>query len=214
MAPSALALTVAGTVLRGAGPNATFITIGSSFSAAEAISVAAASCSVRDLAIVGASSTVTSNPACNGIELNGYAHCRFENIWGQYVNGWLIESVGGSSQANLDTMIGRIVSRNCAGGVHVKGVTGSSFQAEHFLTDIQIQQCGAASGANANLDGLLIEDCSDVLVQGVNIGIASGHHRQRPAHQGRLRHRRGHQPRCRRQRNLGQRRGAAHRVQR
>ena len=97
-----------------------------------------------------------------------------ENIWGQYVNGWLIESVGGSSQANLDTMIGRIVSRNCAGGVHVKGVSGSSYQAEHFLTDIQIQQCGAASGANANLDGLLIEDCSDVLVQGVNIGIASG----------------------------------------
>jgi hypothetical protein len=71
-------------------------------------------------------------------------------------------------------MIGRIVARNCAAGVHVKGVSGSSYQGEHFLTDIQLQQIGAASGTNANLDALLIEDCSDVLVQGVNIGTASG----------------------------------------
>jgi hypothetical protein len=171
---TALALSTAGTVIRGDGPNASLISIGSSFGAAEAVSVNAISCSVQDLGIVGASSTVTSNPACNGIELNGYAHCRFKNLWFQYVNGWGIEAVGGSSAANVDLMIGQIVSRNCAAGIHVKGVTGSSFLGEHFLTDIQLQQVGASSGANENLDALLIEDISDVLVQGVNIGIASG----------------------------------------
>lgn len=171
---TALVLSNAGTVLRGDGPNASLISIGSSFSAAETVSVAAASCTVRDLGIVGASSTVTSNPACNGIELSGYAHCRFENLWFQYVNGWGIESVGGSSTANLDQMFSNIACRNTAAGLHVQGVSGSSYQGEAFLSNIQLQQIGAASGANANLDGLLIQDCSDVLVQNLNIGIASG----------------------------------------
>ena len=171
---TALSMSIAGVTLAGDGPLATFIEIGGSFAAAEAVSVAAAGCVIRDLGVIGANATLTSNPACNGIELSGFQHCRFENLWFQHVNGWCIESVGGSSTANLDTMISRIVGRNCAAGIHVKGVTGSSFQGEHFLTDIQLQQIGAASGGNANLDGLLIEDCNDVLVQGVNIGTANG----------------------------------------
>ena len=52
---SALALSVAGTVLCGDGYGLTKIEIGSSFSGTEAVSVAAANCTVRDLAIVGAS---------------------------------------------------------------------------------------------------------------------------------------------------------------
>lgn len=170
---SALSMSTASTMIQGAGIG-TQLQITAGFSAAEVISVAANSCTVRDLGIVGASSTVASNPACNGIELNGYQHCRFDNLWFQYVNGWCIEAVGGASAANVDLMIGRIVGRNVAAGIHVKGVTGTSFLGEHFLTDIQLQQVGAASGANANLDAMLIEDVSDVLVQGVNIGIAAG----------------------------------------
>jgi hypothetical protein len=171
---SALSLASAGVRLLGDGTVTSVIKIGSSFTAPEAIAITADSCRVSDLSIVGASSTIASNPACNAVEITGSQRIKIYDIFAQYINGWVIESVGSASRGNLDTMFRGIVGRNCAGGVHTKGVSGSSFQGEQFLTDIQLQQIGTATGGNANLDGLLVEDCSDVLAQGVNIGIATG----------------------------------------
>ena len=171
---SALALTVAGTWLRGI-PGATVISYGGSFTAGTVISVLADSCTVSDLTIAGTAGIVTANPAANGIEITGgRQHCRLGNLNFSHVNGWAIESVGGGGRANLDTMIYGPVIRNCAAGIHVKGVTGSSFQAEHFLTDIQLQQIGVTSGPNSGLDALMIEDCADVLTENLNIGVSAG----------------------------------------
>ena len=160
--------------IQGSGPLVTTLKIVSGFTAASVFSVGADGCKISDLGIVGPTSTVAGNPAANGIELSGYQHCRFTDLWFQYVNGYVIECVGGSSSANLDTMISDIVGRNCAGGIHLKGVSGSSYHGEHFLTDIQLQQMGAATGTNANLDALLIEDIEDILGGGVNIGMVAG----------------------------------------
>jgi hypothetical protein len=71
-------------------------------------------------------------------------------------------------------MFRSIIGRNCAGGMHFLGVSGSSFQGEQFATDIQLQNIGAASGANANLDAYLIEDCQDIVTQGINAAVAGG----------------------------------------
>lgn len=171
---SALSLASSGVMLSGDGMGATIIKIGSSLTATEAIAVSADRCQVSRLSLIGASSTIASNPACNGIEITGSQGVTVQDIFAQYLNGWALESVGSASRGNLDSMYRSIVARNCAGGLHIKGVSGSSFQGEQFLTDIQLQEVGTATGLNANLDGLLIEDCSDVLVQGVNIGIAAG----------------------------------------
>jgi hypothetical protein len=170
---SALTLSVAGTRLTGAGPG-TVIKIGASFSAAEAVNITADACVVSDLSIVGASTTVTSNPVADAIQLVGQQRCRIRDVFFQYVNGWAIDAQGSASRGSLDLMIRGIVARNCAAGIHCLGVTGSSFLGEYFLTDLQMQQMGATTGGSANLDALLIEDISDVLVQGVNIGTASG----------------------------------------
>ena len=160
--------------VKGAGIGLTTLKIGASFSAAAAISITADGTEVSDLGIVGASGTTTSNPACNGIEVGGAGHVKVRDIWFKNVNGYMFEAAATGSKANVDMMVARLIGRNCAGGVHDLGVTGTSFLGEHFFTDLQMQQIGVTSGANANLDALLIEDVTDVLVQGVNIGTASG----------------------------------------
>ena len=170
---SALAVASAGTRVIGAGAGATKLTIGASFTGAEVLNITADSCAVADLSIAGASSTTTSNPACTGIELSGVQHCLVRDVFAQYVNGWAIESAGSAGRGNLDCMFRGVISRNCAGGLHLIGNTGSGFLGEQFVSDLQVQQCGVTSGPNAGLDGLRIEDITDVLVQGVNIGMAT-----------------------------------------
>lgn len=171
---SALALSTAGTWLVGDGVGATIIKIGASFSAAQVIAITASGCGVRNLSIVGASSTTTSNPVANAIEITGVSQCAVSDVFFQYVNGYAIEAVGTSGAFNADLMIRSVTMRNCAGGIHDLGVTGTSFHAEHFLTDIQIQASGVTTGGSANLDALLLEDCQDILVQGINAGMTAG----------------------------------------
>jgi hypothetical protein len=164
-------LGTAGMAVLGSGFG-TVLTIVAGFTGSEIFSMAANSGTVESLSVIGASSTIASNPAANAIELNGYQHCRFDNLFMQYVNGYMLESVGGASVANLDTMIGKIVGRNCAGGVHVQGVSGTSFQGEHFIDNLQVQQIGTATGPNANLDCLFLEDVEDILIENFNGSIS------------------------------------------
>lgn len=168
---SAVSLATAGTEVAGSG-NGTKLQIVAGFSAAEVFAVTANSCTIRDLAIVGASSTITSNPACNGIEVTGAQFCRVVNVFFQYINGWCIESVGGSSVANIGCRFDNPTGYNCAGGIHVKGVTGSSFGGQQWITNPHFSQIGAASGGSANLDGIMIEDVSDVYISSYDGAIS------------------------------------------
>ena len=68
---AAVALSVAGTIFVGSGKGVTIVKIGGSLSASEAFAITANFCGLRDMSIVGASSTVTSNPAANAIEVTG-----------------------------------------------------------------------------------------------------------------------------------------------
>jgi hypothetical protein len=171
---SAFVLSSVGSALKGAGKGATKITIGSSFSASQFISITADRCSVSDLSIVGASSTVTSNPVVDAIHSSGVQGSHFENLFFQYINGWMIDPQGGSSRAAVDTFITNVTGRNCAAGVRLLGVTGSNFLGEYFVDNLQLQQMGASSGSRANLDAFLVQDVSDVVANNINIGTTSG----------------------------------------
>jgi len=170
---SFLSVAIAGTRLTGAGI-ATQLQIGASFTGAQVLSVTADSCVVSDLSIVGASSTITSNPVCKGIVVTGAQHCRLRDVYFQYINGWALESKSAPTKANYDLMGRGLTVRNCAGGVHVQSVTGTSWQAEHFFTDVQCQQIGTASGGSANLDAFMTEDAKDILVENLNVGVVAG----------------------------------------
>ena len=159
--------------VRGAGIGLTFLKIGASFTGAAAISVTADAVEVADLGIIGASGTTTSNPVCNGIEVTGAGRVKVRDIWFKNINGWCFEAAATASKTCVDMMVARLIGRNCAGGIHDLGVTGTSFLGEHFFTDLQFQQMGVTTGGSANLDILLIEDVTDVLVQGINAGTAA-----------------------------------------
>jgi hypothetical protein len=168
-----LALPVTGSWLSGAGYGTTLQVV-SGFTGPDVITPGADGCTISDLAIVGASTTIASNPNADAIQLVGRQHCRIRNVFWQYINGYAINAQASSSRSSADLVITNPIIRNCAAGIHCLGVTGSSFLGEYFLSNVQMQQMGTASGPNAGLDALLIEDISDVLVQGVNIGTASG----------------------------------------
>lgn len=170
---SASIIPAAGTSFIGCGTGVTILKIGASFSAAQLFNVTNDSCTISGMSIVGNSSTVTSNPVADAIQITGSQRDSMHDLFFQYINGWAIDAAGSASRGSLDLMIRSIVARNCAAGIHCLGDTGSSFLGEYFLTDIQIQQQGVTSGGSANLDALFVEDCSDVLIQGVNIGTAS-----------------------------------------
>jgi hypothetical protein len=159
---SGLNVTAAGTTLL--FDPAAELEIGPSFSAAAAISVTASYCNVLGRPLIrGASSTITSNPAAHGVMLTGAQFCTVD-VTGQYVNGHLIESVGGSSLANTGCRFVNPTAYNCAGGVHVKGVTGSGFGGQQWIICPHVSQAGVASGTYANLSCVFIEDCSDIYV--------------------------------------------------
>lgn len=152
---------------------ATVLLIDPGFTGTAVINITAPGCQVNNLCIMGPTTTTTSNPIANGIEITGAKFCNLQNLFMQYINGWCVESVATASVANIGTSLYNITGYNSAGGVHVKGVSGSSFQAQHSLTDMQFSQIGVATGANANLDALFFEDCQDILTLNTNCAVSS-----------------------------------------
>lgn len=170
---SALALATAGQVLMGAGNGLTKIQIGGSFSAAEVINITAATgAMVRDLSIVGASSTITSNPVCNGIEVQpGVAQYVVENVFTQYINGYAFEAANDGSSATISrSIIDKFWAVDCAGGMHFNGLQRT---VGTTISNIVIAQIGVASGLRANNDSVLIEDSFDMVWTNCQIGIGN-----------------------------------------
>jgi hypothetical protein len=151
----------------------TVLLMSGTFTGNAAISITAPGCQVQNLCIFGNTTTTTSNPVANGLEITGAKFCNIMNLFMQYINGWCIESVGTASVANIGTSIYNITGYNSAGGIHVKGVTGTAFQAQHSLADLQLSQIGVSTGANANLDAIFLEDCCDILTINTNCAVSS-----------------------------------------
>ena len=170
-------VTLAGTGLGNTNKTgASVLLISSVFTGNAAVAITGFGCQVLNLCVFGTSTTVTSNPLANGVEITGSKFSNLANLFFQYVNGWAVESAGGASNANLGTSMYNLTGYNCAGGIHVKGVTGSAFAGQHSLIDCQFSQIGtstALGGANANLDAMFFEDCQDILTLNTNCAVSS-----------------------------------------
>jgi len=174
---SALTVATPGTVLRGDGPENTKLLIGSGFSGTAAVELTAYNCQVRDLSINGASSTTTSNPACNAVDISGVRRCKVSDVAFFNVNGWAIKAeataAGGSSNP-LGTQISQVFMNACAGGVYFIGNLQQNYAVNSQLTDIQFYLGGVTSGTSANLDAIRIEDSWDVLVENAIVWMSNG----------------------------------------
>lgn len=164
----------AGARVRGAGEGATIVTIAAGFAGGQVFNATSGGgyITISDMSIVGASATITNNPACDAIALNGGRNNRVERVFFQYINGWCINSIATAQNAGFATMIECISILQCAGGIHIQGVAGTGWGAQHNLTDISAQQVGVAFGGTANRDCLMLEDAFDVLIENFNGAIA------------------------------------------
>jgi hypothetical protein len=178
-----LALATAGTVLRGAGAEATKIVIGSGFAASAAVAVSAYNCQVADLSISGVSTTTTSNPAAGAITITGVRRAKVSRVSFFNINGWCVQAAAtnASSTSNpLGTQLTGLYGSSCAGGIRILGNSVQGYAVNSFISDCHFQSGGVTTGASANLDGVRIEDAWDVLVTNVlawtSVGTGSSLH--------------------------------------
>lgn len=160
-----LSITTAATILLGDGAENTKLLIGTSFSGTAAVSITAYNCQVRDLSVSGNSTTTTTNPVANGIEISGVRRAKINRCSFFNVNGWAIEikatTASGTSNP-VGTQLEQIYTGSCAGGIHWLGNTTQGFAMNSSMTDVNIQTGGVTTGASANLDGVMVEDAWDV----------------------------------------------------
>ncbi|MEV7975430.1 glycosyl hydrolase family 28-related protein [Streptomyces sp. NPDC086519] len=174
---SGLSIIVNAVTVRGAGAEATKILVGSGFTGSTAISVTGANAQIMDLSVSGASSTTTSNPAAHGIAVSGARRLKVDSCQFWYLNGYAIRALATSSGSTSNphgTQLSRLRINQCAGGIYFLGHTAQGYAVNSFVTDVHIQQGGVATGANANADGVRIEDAWDVLLENVIAWMQAG----------------------------------------
>lgn len=164
------------TALVGAGPEASKLIVGASFTGPDVIAITGANCRVENLSINGASGTTTSNPAAGAIRVTGVRRTRLTNLNFNNINGWCIQLLSsGVAQGNpLGSQITKIYANSCAGGIHFKGDAAQARAMNCSVTDYQSYLGGVASGASANLDGIWVEDAWDVLFSNIITWMQNG----------------------------------------
>ena len=156
--------------LRGQGYT-TVIQPTASFSGTEVIRITGNYCSVSDLQIEYADTNYSHNPAANGIQITGSVASRIENVFMTAINGWIVQSTGGSSQPNYNTVLRNVRGYQCAQGFHLLGVSGSGYGGIHFVSDCYSNQ-------TQNGDCWFIEDFLDLVANnifGENAASCPGH---------------------------------------
>jgi hypothetical protein len=137
------------------------------------ITTAASGSQVQNLCVIGPTTTTTSNPACNGLEVTGCKFVNLVDLFFQYLNGWCVEAVGNATQGCIGLSALNLTGYNSAGGFHGQGVTGSNFAGQYSLIDMQFSQIGVATGPAANLDCLYFQDINDILTLNTNCAVSS-----------------------------------------
>jgi hypothetical protein len=171
---TAITLSNFGTILEGAGAEATKIIIGSGFTGSSAISITGKNCRIDSLSIVGSNSTTTSNPVANAISISSAQRTRISKCNFGYINGWAIKATAGSTSGTdiSGTKLSDLYITACAAGIYFIGNSGSG-TVSSFLSDIHITVCGVTSGGSAGLDGIRIEDAVDVLAENIISWLSS-----------------------------------------
>jgi hypothetical protein len=153
----------------GAGKQATQILIGSSYTGSQngisaGFFINNTQCGIRDLTIAGASSTLTSNPNCNGIQVLA-AGSLLQNVQLSNINGYTIELLNQNSAGGFNNNSGgywvNIGGGNNAGGFHFNGEGAGNTGTCLVCCGVN---SGTASGPAANLDNLLIENSADDII--------------------------------------------------
>lgn len=175
---TAITLSNFGTIIEGAGSGATNIVIGAGFTDTAAIKITGTGCAVRHVSVIGNNVTTTSNPVSDAIYINSVQKTRITDCHFRNINGWAVQVVAGSAAGTnpVGTLLRGLLIRSCAAGIHFLGnITSGTCSSD--MTDIQVITCGTTTGASANLDGVLLEDASDINAANILswMSVGTGH---------------------------------------
>lgn len=156
-----------GVTLAGVGPEGSKLVVGATLTGTTVVSITAYNCRVINLSVNGSSGTTTSNAAVHGITITGARRTKITQCAFFDLNGYAVRVHANATIDPSGTMLESLVIRECAGGLHFLGHTAQGFDMDSFASQIQIVDAGVSSGANANLDAILIEDAWDVLMSDI-----------------------------------------------
>lgn len=157
----------ASVMLMGAGAEASSIVVGPSFTGTNVINFTANDGAVRDISFDGANqASTTSNPAAHAVTVTGAQNFRVANATFTRINGYCIRAIGTASQTLHGGMIHNIKMQSCSGGIFIQS-DPTNTAANFMLSDIFSRFMSVASGPNANLDCIHIEDSWDVLGENI-----------------------------------------------
>ena len=139
----------------------------SGFTGANLVNITADFCGLKNITLAGASTTYSSNPAADGIQISGARSCIFENVYLNYINGWGLQSSATASVANYWTVLSNVHNFQCKQGIHLLGNTGSGFNMAHYLVN-------CCSDQVQNGDGYLFEDAHDILCTNLEGSVTAG----------------------------------------
>ncbi|HUY76571.1 MAG TPA: hypothetical protein VMV29_07350, partial [Ktedonobacterales bacterium] len=162
-----LTMTVAGSELFGLGRGTSQIKQMATFSGAALITISADFCSVRDLTLLGSSSSSSgASVAATGITLAGARYCSLRNLEGYYLNGYLIEAAVTGTVTNQGAIIEDIHLLHCNGGIHVLSSAALNNIGQVWMSNLNLEI------ADGPLDAVLIEEANDIQIS--NYGGAAG----------------------------------------
>src|SRR5258708_23042804 len=154
-------------ILAGPAGQAFTLTPTTGFTGANLVNITADFCGLKNITLAGASTTYSSNPAADGIQITGARSCIFENVYLNYINGWALQSSATAGVANYWTVLTNVHNFQCKQGIHILGATGSGFNMAHYLINCCSDQVQAG-------DGYLFEDAHDILCTNLEGPVTAG----------------------------------------
>lgn len=109
--------------------------IGASFSGSQLINITGQTCSVCDMNIRGVSTTYTSNPAAQGIQITSSRGCLIRDVVFSYINGYGVQSTSGASISNDNTNIDNVHIYSSKAGFHILGNAGSGNDQVSYISN-------------------------------------------------------------------------------
>ena len=156
---ASLSLSNNNTRLVGSG-QATTIFMSTGFSAAQLINITGGACGVTDLNLRGTSTTYSSNPSANCVQITGAVGTLLQNLVISYINGYGVQSSASATVSNDNTNMENVHVYSSAKGFHVLGLAASGNDQVSYINNCNVDLC-------QNGDCYLIEDAYDLLMTNI-----------------------------------------------
>lgn len=146
---------------------ASTIYIASNFVGSNLINITGQSCGVVGWNLRGVSTTYSSNPAADCIQITSARGSLIRDVVFSYINGYCIQSTSGSSISNDNTNIDNVHGFSCAKGIHILGNAGSGNDQVSYISNCNFDFI-------QNGDCYFFEDCFDFIVTNIYGNCTAG----------------------------------------